>query len=356
MMDRIKAEMEFQEKCFEPLFHSWIQEVAEQYGTQFEVNKKQFLIYTQSFLKSLNSLQKQIDCEPHILTFSVLWTALLEGVPSLLIEAHEGEPFMVNPILSEKIPAPWLFYHWKQFLESLDSRCGELGLSKYIRYPELRAKAIQAARDILFSDCMLMKAYMRTLEHTTEWIELKKGSFFCLTAGEYMERQYPLVGERTEIDLVYLESGSDARFAKFEKKQFKGQDFDGLVLSDTIFEQCTFQNVSFKNCALCDARLIDCTFEHCRFSNLSLMGAEIYATRLTDTVFEHVWTQFGQSRNRWDFISCGCTSFTNCLLEQVLLLNCEIQQVEFEDCQFIEIQSLNSDLCAQLRKRLVKEG
>lgn len=355
-MERIEQiQAEFQEQCFAPVFRSWTQEVAEQYGREYDRNEKAVLMYAQNYLKSLSALQMQTGCTPCVISFSLLWSSLLAGRPALLIEAYEGVPFLTDPILVEKLPAPWLFYHWDQFLEALRRKCGALGLEKYIRYPDLRARAMRGARQVWLSCCMMMKAHLRQLPQTAEWNSIKKGELFCLTAGEYLEHQMPLCGERAELDLAYLERGGDARFSKFVKRVFQGQDWEELLLSDTVFEHCTFQNVSIHACSLCDARLIDCTFEHCKLSELSLMGTEFYAVRLTDTVLEKVWTQTGQSREQWDCLSCGKTSFTNCLLEQVTFLDSEVLEADLYSCQFLGIRASGSRLCPSLQEQAAQE-
>lgn len=354
-MERAEAEREFMEKCYQPLFQSWLQEVVKQYGADFEKNEARFVMYIQQFLNAISKVQQQTGIALGVITCSVLWTSLLEGTPAILMEAYKGEPFVDDPIMGEKVPVPWMFYHWNDLLTEMDRKCGELGLGTYIRLPELRAKGIQAARDILFVYWIAMKAHLRQFQETETWRNLKKGPLLCITLGEYMEHQYPLLGEREELDLTLLEPNSSAQFARFCNKVFKNQQFERLMLSDTVFQHCTFQNVEFQECALCDARLVDCTFEQCIFSNLSLMGTEIYATRLTGSTFDHVWSETGQSGEQKDFLSCRHTSFTNCLLEEVEFRNTELRHAGIDNCQFIKLHAQESDLCASLEDHVIKD-
>lgn len=354
-MERVEAEKEFMEKCYMPLFQSWLQEVTQQYGAEFNKNETLFVMYIKQFLDAVSKVQDRTGIELGVITCSILWTSLLDGTPAILMEAYAQKPFVDDPIMGEKVSVPWMFYHWSNFVESMERRCGELGLGTYIRLPEVKAKAIQAARDIVFIYWIAMKAHLRQFPETTTWRNLKKGPLLCVTLGEYMECQYALLGEREELDLTLLEPNSSARFARFQNKVYRNQRFEGFVLSDTVFERCTFQNVEFEACTMCDARFIDCTFEHCTFSNLSLMGTEIYATRLTDAIFERVWSETGQSGERKDFLSCGHTSITNCLLERVSFRNTELRQARVDNCQFIKLHVLESDLCASLQKHTVEE-
>lgn len=355
-MERATAEKEFMEKCYDPLFQSWLQEVTEQYGAEFEKNETRFVMYIKQFLDTVSKLQQQADFPLSVITCSILWTSLLEGTPAILLEAYTGEPFVQDPVIGERVPAPWLFYHWSDFVDALSQKCSEMGLGTYIRPPEIQAKAIQAARSIIFLYWIATKAHMRQVSELPVWNSINKGPLFCITLGEYMERQYGLLGEREEVDLTLLEPNSSARFAKFEDKVFRNHKFEGLILSDTVFRHCIFQSVQFLACPLNDAQFIDCTFEQCIFSDLSLMGTEFYATRLTDISFEHTWSETGQSQERRDFLSAGHTSFTNCLLEKIYFRNTELKEAKIDNCQFIKLHSMESDLCASLQAQAVEES
>lgn len=354
-MDRNHAENEFCEKCFEPVFSDWTKRIIEQYANERESIKMLILTQSRGFLATLAELQQQIDCQVSTLTFSFLWTSLLQGEPAILIEAYEDIPFVSDPILSEKIPAPWLFWGWTDFIKALEEKCGKLALSTYIRLPQIRAKALSAAQEILITYSMILKDHFRQLPQTPEWRAIQKQLFFFVTAGEYMERQLPLLGERPEVDLVYLEKGSDVRFAKFQGLVFKGQNFSELLLSDTCFLQCTFQDVTFEQCGLCDAVFIDCTFENCTLSHLSIMGTNFYSNRFTNVTLQDVWSSTGQSNEKNDCISCGRTLFSDCLLEYIYFDHSELNKVKIIRCQFIHINSNNSDLCSALMEQ-VKDG
>lgn len=355
-MDRETAEQKFQTQCFEPLFADWTQTVTEQYGKDYDAAETLLLTYGKGFLAALAKVQEALDCQVCILTFSVLWTSLLQGKPALLIEAYEDIPFGFDPVLSEKVPAPWLFYGWSGFLDALEKKCGELALNTYIRPPEIRAKALEGAQNILITYCMMMKAHLRQLPQSEEWRSARKQVFFFVSAGEYMERQLPLLGERPEIDLAYLERGGDARFCVFKNCAFTEQTFSELHLADTSFHHCTFRDVTFEKCELCDALFVDCTFENCTLSNLSIMGAELYATRFTGVSFDHVWTDLGQSRKKNDCVSCGRTTFTNCLLEHTQFNDSNLSEARIDSCQFIGISANNSALCPALQDQIGTEG
>ena len=137
-MEREKATQKFQEQCFAPLFTEWTQTVTEQYGKDYERVEKLLLTHGKAFMAAIAKMQERMDCQVCILTFSVLWTSLLQGKPAILIEAYEDIPFGSDPVLSEKIPAPWLFYGWADFIDTLERKCGELALNTYIRPPEIR--------------------------------------------------------------------------------------------------------------------------------------------------------------------------------------------------------------------------
>ncbi len=355
-MEHSTAEKEFMEKCFGPLFQAWLQEVTEQYAAEFEKNEAQFVVCIQQFLNTVSKLQHQSGFPLRVITCSILWTSLLDETPAILIEAYAGAPFVQDPLIGERVPAPWLFYHWSNFVDALRKKCGAMGLGTYIRPPEIQAKAIQAARNIIFLYWIASKAHLRQISELPVWNKINKGPLFCITFGEYMERQYGLIGEREEVDLALLEPHSSAQFSKFEDKIFKGQKFEGLILSDTVFRHCFFQSVQFLTCPLSDAQFIDCTFEQCTFSNLSLMGTEFYAVRLTDVSFKHVWSETGQSQELRDFVSAGHTSFTNCLLEKVHFRNTELREAKIDNCQFIKLDSLESDLCPSLQAQIVEES
>ena len=62
--------------------------------------------------------------------------------------------------------------------------------------------AIQAAQNILITYCMMMKAHLRQLPQSEEWAAVRKQIFFFVSAGEYMERQLPLLGERPRAHIV----------------------------------------------------------------------------------------------------------------------------------------------------------
>lgn len=355
-MDRETAEQKFQTQCFAPLFADWTQTVAERYGKDYGAAETVLLTCGKGFLAALARVQETLDCQVCVLTFSVLWTSLLQGKPALLIEAYEDIPFGSDPVLSEKVPAPWLFYGWSGFLDALEKKCGELALNTYIRPPEIRAKALEGAQNILITYCMMMKAHLRQLPQSKEWGAVRKQAFFFVSAGEYMERQLPLLGERPEVDLAYLERGDDARFCVFKNCTFTEQTFSELHLADASFHHCTFRDVTFEQCALCDALFVDCTFENCVLSNLSIMGAEFHATRFTGVSFDQVWSELGQSRKKDDCVSCGRTTFTSCLLERVCFHHADLSGAELDSCQFIELTADGSTLCPTLQSQIGTEA
>lgn len=354
-MERNQAENEFLEKCFGPVFTNWTMRITEQYNNDRRSIKALLLAQSKGFLVALSKLQDHINCQVSTLTFSFLWTSLMQGKPAILIEAYEDLPFTSDPILSEKVPAPWFFGGWADFIKDLEVECGKLALTAYIRPPEIRAKALHAAQEILITYCMILKNDLRLLPQTAEWQAVQKKSIFFATAGEYMERQLPLLGERPEVDLVYLERGSDAHFAKFQCLVFAGQSFSEIFLADTCFSQCTFRDVTFDQCALCDAIFVDCTFENCTLSNLSIMGAGFYSSRFTNSTLLNVWSSTGQSNQKEDCISCGRTMFSDCLMEHIFFENSELTKVKINCCQFINIHSNNSDLCPTLTAQLRNE-
>lgn len=354
-MEREQAEKKFYEKCFIPEVNNWTTSAIEQYGKEYESVEKLLLMHSKQFLKTLAKLQEKNDSTISVISFSMLWTSLIAGAtPYLLIEAYEGLPFFTDSIVAQKIPAPWIYPNWRELTDSIHSRCGDMALGNYIRYPEIKSKTIEVARDILVSYTMMFKGHLRTLPQSEEWEMVRKDEIFFIMAGEYMEKQMPILGIRPEVDLVYLEEGDEAQFASFKDCQYKDHHFKKLNLNDTVFEHCFFQEVIFDECALCDSRFIDCTFEGCQFANLSLMGAEFLSTRLTDTKLTNIWSKTGQSAKPEDCISCGETRFLYCLLERISFDKCEMESVMLVDCQLIDIQSTDSNLCEELNTQVLE--
>ena len=78
-MEREKATQKFQEQCFAPLFTEWTQTVTEQYGKDYERVEKLLLTHGKAFMAAIAKMQERMDCQVCILTFSVLWTSLLQG-------------------------------------------------------------------------------------------------------------------------------------------------------------------------------------------------------------------------------------------------------------------------------------
>lgn len=86
------------------------------------------------------------------------------------------------------------------------------------------------------------------------------------------------------------------------------------------------------------------------------MGAEFYATRFTGVRFHHVWSDLGQSREKKDCVSCGKTTFTNCLLERTQFDDSNLNEARIDSCQFIKIYADNSTLCPALQEQIGAEG
>lgn len=348
-MEREQAEREFYEKCLTPELDSWTESAIEQYAKDYSSVESLLLIQSKRFLKALAKVQEYKEIKISAVTFSMLWTSLAAETPTMLIEAYDGLPFLTDPVLSEKFKAPWLFPGWKKLLDSIRDRCGDLALGSYIRYPQIKGKGVEAARNMLVSYTMMLKAHLRELPQSEEWKGVKKADVFFVSAGEYMEKQLPVLGIRPELDITYLEKGEEARFAAFRDCRYQGHTFTGLNLTDTVFEHCVFQKVTFDACALTDSRFISCTFEDCRFAQLSLMGAEFLSCRITDTVFSRVWSERGQSQKPEDCISCGETRFLSCLLEEVFFEDSKLEAVMAADCQFIGNRSAGSSLSGELK-------
>ena len=60
-MERAEAEKAFIEKCYDPLFRAWIQEVTEQYGAEFQKNETRFVTYVEQFPNPVSKLQGLAD-------------------------------------------------------------------------------------------------------------------------------------------------------------------------------------------------------------------------------------------------------------------------------------------------------
>jgi Uncharacterized low-complexity proteins len=121
-----------------------------------------------------------------------------------------------------------------------------------------------------------------------------------------------------------------------EGKVFHDLDFHGGEISDKIFRECTFTNVTFA-----EARLRECRFEDCvvRLSDWTM--AKVYGTAMRGVKFEGSklmgidWSDGHRSLD---------ASFKECVLDYCSFVRIDLRKCAFKDCRMLEVNFSEANL------------
>ena len=121
-----------------------------------------------------------------------------------------------------------------------------------------------------------------------------------------------------------------------EGKVFRDIDLRGGQISDRVFRECTFSNVT-----LAEVRLRDCRFEDCivRLSDWTM--AKVYGTALRGVKFEGSklmgidWSDGHRSLD---------ASFKECVLDYCSFARIDLRKCTFKDCRMLEVNFSEANL------------
>jgi hypothetical protein len=333
-MERTEWEKQYREQCYRPVFKQYMEEMLQDHTDRAEEINRKLNGCVEAFMVNLGFLQEKGKMGAiQTISISFPYTSLACGEPYLLFEVYPGVPFMEDALVFREFPAPWLFSRWEELQQKLREVAGKQGMNAVIRMPFIRSHALAGARYVLYFWSSLMKYHLRDIEKKEAFQSLEKADDFCITFGEYMDRQSLIWISRKETDIFFCEEGTDLRFCRFRDVWYEDKRFDALVLDDCRFQTCTFQNCSFVEGSLKDARFVGCTFQNCSFTGTNIAGAEFDGCKFEEVQMERIHTYFLSKASDSIPAAAGNATFAGCFFIGVNLKDSDFSAGYVRDCR-----------------------
>lgn len=337
-MEEVNFRERFRETCYVPAMRSLIEETSNVMIQNIKKVNDAFLAPLEAFLSIVLEQQEQGNIrEVKWLSISFLRTSMYARKPVLLLEAYEQIPFIDKPVMACEISAAWMFPCWEAFRNRLREGIKKQILGRYVREPELKSYESQAVSQMLKYLSIYVKFAIRDLENHRVWQRLGELKDFTISYGEYLDWQYPVMMLKKEVDLFLCDEKEDLTYRRFHGLHYEDKQFDGRVLDDCVFCNCTFRKVSFQGTKLRNVRFKNCIFEECHFEDVELMGSVILSSRLKKVAFRkcHILSGIYREEEMALFYCNG--QFKWSLLEEVSWKETAISGEIYEDCQLFNV-------------------
>ncbi len=137
---------------------------------------------------------------------------------------------------------------------------------------------------------------------------------------------------------------------EFIMQTFKNLQLDGEEVRSKIFDECSFENCSFR-----ETQFIACTFKECKFDHCNLSLMKVQAARFLNVSYTHCqlsgvnWSAAAPamlaSKSPINFISCGLNyaTFIGMKLKGITIRDCTARDVDFSDADLEKADCRNTD-------------
>lgn len=344
-MDRTEWQRKHQEECYFPLAKAYLEEALHYTSLHAAGIHKELISQLNTFLLKLSELQEEgkLGAVENI-SISFLYTSLVSGQPSFLVEVYPSVCFLDNALVSREFPISWMFREWEEFLERVRQETGRQGMNTVIRMPYIRSKALGTARLAVQLMFTLIKYHFYEIEGLEAYQKLKKTQNFVLGFGEYYDWQKPLLIQKQEVDIFQCEKEEDLRFCRFSNKWYEQKKFLQLVLDDCRFTECTFTDCVLSDTSVKDARFLGCIFKNCELSQLLLQGARFDGCVFEQVNFRGIKTstflpEAKEIKGFW-----GMTEFIGCSFSDVKIAGSDFSLGLFRNCRLERVETKKSIL------------
>ncbi|WP_256853193.1 pentapeptide repeat-containing protein [Pantoea sp. Fr+CA_20] len=151
--------------------------------------------------------------------------------------------------------------------------------------------------------------------------------------------------------------------AEFYDTHFSKEDFTGLTIAETHFEDCDFSNVNFTSAQFTACKFINCTFRHCNLSLLDAPNTRFYGLQFTECKLTGIdwtkayWPDFHLDHELY-FVSCMLTSasFYGLKLQGLKMEACRVAEVDFRECDLTGATFSGSELTGSLFNHTLLRG
>jgi len=348
-MQREEYIARFQSECYLPAASAAMNRFLSSYADQSKQIHKTVVGQFDAFSRCIVRLQehKLMDSVRSI-AISFPYSSLLCGNPCMMFELYPDLPFFAPHQLQEIFSAPWVFPEWDVFYEDLLNRTQKLGLGTVIRPPYIKSSMWDVARYVLHFVSTFVKTQLVDVEQLSSFRAMKKAGTFRITFGEYMDWQRLIYAQLPPVDIFNREENEPLSFRLFCSAVYEDKTFENLVLDDARFDSCIFKNCLFKGSKLRDVKFEGCDFEHCRFERVRLDGARFSGSKLQNVEMIEVKTNCMVPDP--DTILGGFTTadFINCFLENLSITKSDYSASQFQGCQVKNITSDASELSSSL--------
>ena len=123
----------------------------------------------------------------------------------------------------------------------------------------------------------------------------------------------------------------------FYKENYSNINYTDQRITNSEFDQCTFQNCDFSNSKLSDNDFINCLFEGCNFAMALLNGSGLKDVRFKDCKL--IGINFDYCA---DFLFA--VNFQNCVLDYASFTKKKMKRTNFLQCSLKEADFTSTDL------------
>ncbi len=136
----------------------------------------------------------------------------------------------------------------------------------------------------------------------------------------------------------------------FTSEYLRDAQFNGIIISDSVFTDKEFYKCSFENCNMNKVKFGSCRFEDCEFNNCDLSLAKFNMSEFIDVRFYESkllginWTEV-RSPLRILFKKCKLnhSTFFGLHLRQVIIEDCIANEVDFTDASLVKTNCTMTD-------------
>lgn len=333
----------FQEKFYPAAF----QKMAEKTIRKFLDKEKQITEAWKRelgrYMEDIAGLQEEGSAEPVAeLDISFLYTSLDEGQPRFRIDSYkEGGRLFHESMKTAYLKADWMTLELDGMAEQLKEYAEKESLRRYIRPAEYEVLKLRAARSLLYHFTDRFKYAIWDVLNQKSLAKMQKAEVFVIQMGEYMDWQKTIYAILPEIDIFNCDKSAKLRFRHFPAIYYKEKTFQKLDLSQSRFEDCSFEDTAIEG-----GCMNDCIFDGCTFENVTITGTQMAGSLFRNCTMKHVkfenivFCGVGIEGHESEYFEPsefrGCTfltgSFRECQLANSIAVNCDVQELEFVDC------------------------
>lgn len=333
----------FQEEFYPPLFRTMADDTIEAFTKEKEQIIGTWKKSLKQYMEQLTIKQQQQQAEPVVeMNLSFLYTSLETGNAQFRIDSYGWNGRVASDSMETGyLPAHWLTTGMERFEEELRRCAREHSLQRYIRGGEIETLKLRAVKSLLYYFALRFKYIIPEMIDFKVLAKVQKGETFLLQIGEYMDWQKTIYAILPVIDIFNCDKSTDLRFRKFPAYYYQNKVFQSLIMNQSMFQDCTFEDVVIDNCVMNDCFFDGCLFERVTIRNTHMLGSQFINCTFRKVTFEHtVFLQEEPNEAEPDYYEPAEfygsvfeeSVFSKCNLDRCFVTACDKEGVTVTQC------------------------